>query len=132
MRLPFRPLSLLAATLVATGCTQGEFELRGVRGKVTLDGQPLENAKVEFFPVEDGSSALAWTQEDGTFELEFAGDLMGAPAGKYTVSVSKVEDSPEGDRELLLPIYNDETTLSADVSAEGENSFTFELKSTAG
>ncbi len=93
-----------------------------------MDGEPVVDAKVEFFPLDEGDSASARTDSDGRYELIFAGDLKGAPAGKYDVWISKVKDSPRGDVETLPAVYNEETQLSVEVTADGGNQFNFDLK----
>jgi len=118
---------VLLATVVGCGSLGSNF--KEVTGSITLDGEPLEEAKVEFYPKAEGaSSAFAYIDARGRFELVFAGTKKGTQPGLYAVSISKVEDAPEGERETLPPIYNVRTKLSADVSADGENDFTFELK----
>jgi hypothetical protein len=121
---------LVLILLPLAGCGGGSGEdLHKVTGSVTLDGKSLSDANVEFYPVAEGSSASAVTDENGDYELDFTADEKGAPVGKYTVSISKVEDTPQGDREVLPLIYNEETTLEAEVTSDGDNVFNFELKS---
>lgn len=111
------------------GCS--EIELETVTGEVTLDDAPLEGALVEFFPVDEGSSASATTDAEGKFELIFAAGLEGAVVGDYTVAITKPERDEEKDKvEETLPIkYNHQTTLTATVSEAGENHFAFNLLS---
>jgi len=120
---------VLTNVFANVGCS--EIELETVTGEVTLDDAPLEGALVEYFPVDEGSSASATTDTDGKFELTFAAGLDGAVVGDYTVSITKPERNEEKDEvEETLPIkYNQKTTLTATVSEAGENHFVFDLVS---
>lgn len=58
----------------------GAFE--GFTGTITLDGQPLDNATVEFVPIDGGKPAGGRTNADGQFQLE-----KGAVPGEYRVRI---------------------------------------------
>lgn len=80
------PLVLALASLsFVLGCS-GEDPgppVYPVQGKVTLDGEVLADATIQFFP-EEGPLAVARTDDKGEYTLN-------AVAGKYKVTVSKVE-----------------------------------------
>ncbi len=83
-----------AAVLVAAvGCGGGASSVKTVpvRGKVTLDGKPVEGATVQFAPEEGsgGRAASGLTKSDGTFELTTVGGGAGAVPGKYKVAITK-------------------------------------------
>jgi len=110
-----------------------------VFGTVTLNGEPLPNAMVMFFPSGDtkGIECSGITNESGRFELQHPRGPVGAPAGTYKVVVSHLVDGqgkpivpnpniPPADMgavEALPPKYSslDETVLSAQIpAAEGD------------
>ena len=122
-------LALRTATLacVATlaGCGASGPELaENVTGRVTLNDAPLADASVQFVSDTDGISA-GRTDADGRFTLYY-GEQAGAPFGKHTVRISKF-DGEAGD-EIVPPKFNSNSDLSADVTADGANDFTFDLK----
>jgi hypothetical protein len=98
----------------AVGCGDGFPKLVPVRGKVTLDDQPLAFKTVYFHPEPGtpGTGAAANTKEDGSYTLlairsGATKDLPGAPAGAYRVTISEptipipvpspAEQGPDGD-----------------------------------
>lgn len=119
----------LLAVVALTACSGGESlpELATVTGTVSLDGNPLPAANVLFQP-QQGKTAFAMTDENGKFELMYNQDVTGATPGNYTVKISKEKNPEEPGNELLPAKYNEQTTLSADVKADQENDFQFDLK----
>jgi len=72
---------------------------RKVTGKITLGGQPLQNALVMFMPVEGGSPAMGKTDEAGNYSLTWAQSrgrkIEGAQIGENYVKISTfVEGAP--------------------------------------
>lgn len=65
-----------------------EPELVPVVGFITLDGKPLDNALVQFFPPLGGQPAIARTDASGRYELK-SDDRDGARLGEATVLISK-------------------------------------------
>lgn len=132
-------LSLLA--ILASGCGTGDHvTLAPVKGTVTLDGQPVPDARVIFHPTEGGRPSNAMTEPDGSFELVYMEDKLGALKGKHKVIISTlVEADPDstdtltqsGQREMIPASYNTQTTLEAEVDA-GVNELNFDLKSSGG
>jgi len=124
--LPLR-LVLLLAIALCLGCTSGSNvpNLGLVEGIVTLDGKPLANAFVVFNPVK-GKRSTGQTDAQGHYFLIYLRETKGAIVGNHSVSIlTQSEFNPE---ELVPPVYNHRTILSADVEV-GENSFDFDLKS---
>ena len=119
----------LLALVGLTACSGGESlpELATVTGTVSLDGNPLPAANVLFQP-QQGKTAFAMTDENGKFELMYNQDVTGATPGNYTVKISKEKNPEEPGNELLPAKYNEQTTLTADVKADQENDFQFDLK----
>lgn len=113
-----------------TGCSGGESlpDLATVTGSVSLDGSPLPAANIIFQP-QQGKTAFAMTDENGKFELMYNKDVTGATPGSYSVKISKEKNPEEPGNELLPAKYNEQTTLTADVKADQENDFQFDLTS---
>lgn len=121
---------VLGLALVA-GCGE-KADLGTVAGVVTLDGQPLANATVEFIPAdgdETRSSYDGTTDESGRYKLYFSAGKEGAALGFYTVHIWPPEPNDESPARLagqLPPQYNARSELSATVVA-GSNSIDFPL-----
>ncbi len=131
--------SSLASLLLVCGCGGGVTDqpnLGSVTGVVTLDDTPLSGAVVVFTP-ESGRSSMGETDEAGQYELIYIRDTTGATIGTHSVTISK-QEAPAGANpnepdagnpvELVPARYNSATTLTAEVTAEG-NEFDFPLKS---
>lgn len=129
---------LLAASMTAAGCGGAGPQRRAVSGEVTLDGKPLAAGTVTFAPREGVTAATAEVF-DGSFRI---GPSEGPAPGSYQVEIASVR--PTGRRikhpdlpsetieevhNVIPPQYNVETSLSADVQTEGQNSFRFDLVS---
>ncbi len=117
-----------------SGC--GGMECLPVSGTITLDGEPLPDAKVSFMPDDEfGVATMGVTDTGGVYTLRQTADQDGAPPGSYTVRITTYrEGKPDSDppipgvSETVPPQYNLRTTLSAEVGA-GENILDFPLKS---
>ncbi|QDT27812.1 hypothetical protein Enr10x_31420 [Gimesia panareensis] len=131
-KIPFEKkiVCCLLALAGLAGCSGGESlpELATVTGVVNLDGSPLPSANILFQP-QQGKTAFALTDENGKFELMYSQDATGATPGNYTVKISKEKNPEEPGNELLPAKYNEQTTLTADVKADQENEFQFDLTS---
>jgi len=143
--------SLLAMMVLSlAGCNSGPAgpTLVPVEGVVTLDDKPLSGAVLLFQPQGNtaGQGGTARTDAAGKFALtSFDLKDKGAAAGTYRVTISKkvkpdgsdFQPSPDEDpmlaayKEVLPPQYTDDaqTTLSADVPAEGAKNLEFKLSS---
>lgn len=118
----------LSSTVMSSG--RGLPELGDVRGRITLDGEPLAGATVTFIPVPEDdetasriSSSVGMTDESGRYELMYVQDVDGAAVGTHQVSISL--PLPNG-AEKLPRRYNSATELSFVVES-GKNSADFEL-----
>lgn len=125
-------------------------------GTVTLDGTPVERASISFYPLDGQKPANATTDANGVFEVTSFNAGDGAMLGSFGVTIEKfpaVEiettpggvpydesmntdegPSPDSERDPVNELpekYSDheKSGLSATVTADGENVFTFELKS---
>ena len=88
-----RCLSL--TVLLATACgSSGGGKFAPVSGKITMNGEPLANAMINFQPiVPEGTTdppapSGAKTNEKGEFTLESADGTKGAWVGKHQVRIS--------------------------------------------
>lgn len=102
-----------------------------VSGKVTLDSQPIKGLEVSFSPQDAklGTTAIGYTQTDGTYTLYYPGDEQGAPAGEYIVSITGGEGGEEAGPPIQIPAkYNSASELRRTVKP-GANTINFELTS---
>ena len=80
--------------LLACGCGPGGPEIAGVKGKLTMDGEPLANATILFIP-QGGRPAAATTDEEGNYVLNFSAGRKGAIPGKNKVRITTLSDPYE-------------------------------------
>ena len=104
--MPYKSKSLascavVAAMLLSTGCG-GEKpigdvpDLIPVRGKVTLNGQPLGGVTVTFTPVgPDGGTSTGVTDGDGMYRLYYGPSSLGAVPGSHFVTLTAEETESE-------------------------------------
>ena len=122
---------IAVAALLAAGCGGGgagdQPELGQVSGVVTLDGQPLPNATVEFSP-EQGRPSIGKTDEEGHYELQYTQDETGAKIGPHKVRIRTFDYATPDAAERVPAKYNEQTELTADVTP-GSNTIPFELES---
>lgn len=108
-----------------------------VSGTVTLDGNPVPNVIVRFYPEGDTnpeSNGFAQTGSDGKYVIVGAKDKKGLVAGKYKVTVSKGTAKSTSEENVgavipeiefkddFAPIYSDpnRTILSYSVTGDGQ------------
>jgi hypothetical protein len=132
MNQPLRCLALALASLLIVGCGSGS-DLAKVKGKVTLGGQPLEDATVTFQPTSEGGAPSAGqTDAKGRYTLMFTFDTPGVQPGEHSVSIQTAgTDFDDQGNEIELPErvpakYNSTTTLKQTVDP-GKNTIDFEL-----
>jgi hypothetical protein len=117
------------ANLALAGC-DGRDTL-DVSGKVTFDGAPVEKGEISFLPVE-GGGADGGVIENGTF-------AFAAKPGSKRVEIRASRPLTAGKQtnpemglmydDYIPAMYNRESTLTAEVSADGERTYSFDLKS---
>jgi len=86
--------ALVASTLLAVAGCGGGPKLYPVTGTITMNGEPLADAAVQFLPNSTDGSALpaeGMTGPDGKYTL-LTGAESGAAAGTYQVAVTKAGD----------------------------------------
>jgi hypothetical protein len=125
--------SAAASILLIAGCGQGNRA--AVSGMVTLDGKPIEQGAITFFPAPGNKGPSAGgTITNGRYDVASA---KGVAIGANKVMISSVQ--PTGRKipsagtnyderlEAVPAKYNNETTLTCDVQP-GKNEFNFELQ----
>ena len=135
-----RFLVLLLSVLTVAGCGgSGRPVVVGppkdqVSGTVTYDGSPLVRGQVIFVDVGDDPRKYGGEVINGKFKIE-------CTPGEKKVVVEGYREGPEGTGdeiglggigavEQYLPArYNEATELTAEVTAGGQNTFQFDLKS---
>ena len=121
------------AIFVAHGC-QSEVELGDVRGKVTMDGEPLPNATIRFIPTGGGRSALGRTNAEGEYQMQYSATASGALVGPVRVEITVAEEVEDRrghtymSPELVPEKYNVKSELSAEIT-RGNNLHNFDLQS---
>ncbi len=130
-----RILNWGAVALIAlAGCSGGSDggikppELGKVTGTVTLDGNPLEGAMVEFSPANSRPS-FGTTNAEGVYTLSYDEKRVGAAVGEHTVKIiTRQGTAALGDSEAVPARYNEKSELKATVES-GDNTFDWELTS---
>jgi hypothetical protein len=119
-----RFLSLPAIGILACLLAGCEAPYSTVKGRVTLDGNPLKGATVGFYPGK-GRGSHGVTDADGRYELKYTMEKPGVPAGNCIVRITTADAmSPE----RLPAKYHENSTLSQEV-LPGDNVFNFDLQS---
>ncbi|HWL09705.1 MAG TPA: hypothetical protein VNQ76_14940 [Planctomicrobium sp.] len=122
----------------ATGCGSSPPgpQTSPVKGRVTLDDQPLPDAVVEFVPAQ-GRPSIAITDSNGNYVLKYTQTADGAMTGiSYTVKITtgREASASEGvEVEAAVPEkvpakYNASSELATEIQ-HGENVLNFDLKS---
>lgn len=135
----FALASCLLFVLSFTSCSKSyQLETATVRGRVTVDGQPLKAGRIRFAP-ERGRGATGKIESDGTFILSTYASGDGATIGKHLVSIearandehSTVEYEGPTPSSLIPDRYADETksALEFEVKPDIVNQADFQLRS---
>ena len=130
-------LGLLTLTMLG-GCHRGPASLAPVTGKVAFKGYSLQGGTIVFTrdssKGENGPLAFGKINQDGTYNL-YTGDVLGAPAGCYRVTVTSL--APSGAQapgqpfsySLLPDKYRDpeHSELACEIKGDRANSIDFNL-----
>lgn len=119
--LPRGAVAAWAALLatVSLGCTDDGKKCVPVAGTVTIDGQPVANAVVTFYPNEGGRPSLADTDAEGKFRLTCFTENDGALLGIHRVAISAVDQSNPAKLRWLVPEkYGDRNESGLEVNVE--------------
>jgi hypothetical protein len=96
MRKPFT-VTLLLCLILMTGCGKPQFPLGQVRGRLTLDGQPVVNAEIWFRPVAGGRPSFGESDQAGYYSMRYNARRMGALPGEHIVTLSTFQEAYEPD-----------------------------------
>lgn len=77
--------SSLVATFLAVGGCGGASRLGQVEGVLRLNGEPLANVQVEYWPESEGRRSIGVTDEDGRYELTTDDQRAGAAIATHRV-----------------------------------------------
>lgn len=127
------------------GCNNSPYELAPVSGTVTLDGEPVAQARVIFEPSRTGEDALTagpssngLTDEAGRYTLlTTVNEDEGAVIGSHTITIStylgqsdRSKDTGQVIRKEVIPArYREAGALTFDVPSNGTDTADFSLKS---
>lgn len=142
MQQKFQWLLTVTASLALMGCGESrEFELAPVSGKVTLNGEPLVGAQVLLQPTggseNPGPSSTGLTNESGEYVMKTIDGEEGAVVGHHRVAITSnpFQEVPAGDQDVgpnneRVPMrYNLNSSLTIDISKEGDAKADFEITS---
>ncbi|MBI3464124.1 MAG: hypothetical protein HY000_13865 [Planctomycetes bacterium] len=129
-------LAMFAALAAMLGCAAEEQA--EVRGKVTLDGQPVEEGTISFIPSTGSQNQAAWAPiKGGEFVIDGS---QGLATGVSRVEIralrrtgrilpTSMPGEPEYEMQDYIPQrYNSASQLKAEIKP-GPNQVDFELKS---
>ncbi|TWT86196.1 hypothetical protein Mal64_39390 [Pseudobythopirellula maris] len=147
MKHAFSPAPLLmaiaAAITAALTCGCGGrpgpdysvLKLAHVEGVVTLDGEPLSGARVEFVEADKLPPRICFgtTDSSGLYQLFRDRNVAGCLPGEMVVKITtgereEGEDEPTADATIAAR-YNRRSELSRTVEPHGSHEFNFELTS---
>jgi hypothetical protein len=117
-----------AGSSFVAGCNDAGPKTYPVTGTVTLDGQPLQEADIVFVPLDAALGPDAGQIHDGSFAFR-------AKAGRKRVEIRTSRpfriNTAMGETTIWknhLPArYSSQSVLQAEVSAQGDNNFTYHL-----
>ena len=133
VRVAFVVLTMMPPLVGCGGSSNGRLE---VSGMVTLDGTPLDQGSIAFNDPNGKLPSSGAVIANGAYSLPAA---KGLQPGSYQVAIDSAD--PTGQTatptqySMAIPVsriplkYNGETTLTADVTADGDNEFDFQLES---
>src|SRR5262245_1048609 len=127
-RFLFHAVAIVTA-LVVFGCSQPSGPALGrVNGVVTLDGQPVQNAGLEFI-ADAGGVAYGKTDANGRYYMSFGNSHTGALVGKNLVRITSGDRVVVGDKkfeskEVFPKKYNVNSDQVVEV-AKGNNTINF-------
>src|SRR5262245_17357041 len=83
----FARVALILLATVVAGCNNSGPEIAPVHGRVTLNGQPLANADIQFQPDGAKRPSMARTDAQGGYELVYRRGQSGAIVGTHSVRI---------------------------------------------
>src|SRR5689334_3036994 len=111
--------------ILLSGCGQSGPDVAPVKGRITLDSQPLANVGVQFQPEGGMRPSSGGTDDNGEYELFYKRGVMGARIGPNKVRIITDPNDPKAP--TVPDRYKTQSELKVDVKP-GNNEFNFELK----
>jgi hypothetical protein len=90
-----------ACVVAVVGCQRSPYELAPVSGTVTIDGRPVSQSTIMFYPTEHGDNAnpgkpaFGLLNENGTYTLSTYETNDGAVVGEHWVTLINVARDSE-------------------------------------
>jgi len=119
-------VSVVLIGLVA-GCGKTGPDTAPVSGRITLDGNPIENTDVTFESTGSRMQSSGHTDKDGHYELIYKRGVVGGMIGENTVRISTNSEVVKGANKFHEN-YNVKSGLKREVKS-GNNTIDFDLKS---
>jgi hypothetical protein len=119
------PICFVLLAMSIAGCSKTGADVAPVTGRITLDGNPLENADVLFQPSGSKPPSSGRTDAGGRYELVYKRGVMGGTVGSNTVRITISPDVASNPPSIPAR-YNVESKLTSEVKS-GQNEFNFEL-----
>lgn len=133
-RPPVKPDSVKSISVKPKIESQPVGQFATVTGLVTIDSIVLENANIEFIPIDDqGKKISARTDQQGRFRLVSAGTAKdpGVKLGKYKISITTLVESDDVNvidfLETVPAKYNSKTTLTTTVTENHQGDLNIEI-----
>ncbi len=122
---------MLTCTWLGCGGMSDAPRLAKAKGVIKLNGKPLSNVGVTFFPT-SGPPAFGNTNAEGEFELMTIRPRDGAAVGKHRITLGRAEEgSSEKAQAALIPAkysFPDQSGLTAEVKDGESNFFEFDIQ----
>lgn len=120
--------------ICATGCGEGEPKAE-VSGTVTLDGVPIENGSIQFYPTGKTGQTAGGGIEKGNYKVEASpGEMTVTLNASKSIGKYKAYDTPESpllDRivEVIPSEYNSMSKIKVTLKPGKNENVNFDLES---
>lgn len=94
-------------------------------GRITLAGQPLENADIVFQPDNGKSPGVGRTDAEGRYEIAYKRGVKGGPVGQNTVQIRVSKELVRKPPQIAAK-FNSKSELRREIKA-GQNEFDFDV-----
>lgn len=131
IRLPLLAIFGFVLLVFATGC--GEPPKAKVSGTVTLDGKPLENGTISFYPTSNSGQTAGGGIENGRYTLDASpGEMTVLISANKVVGKHKMFDTPDSPVvdnvvELIPDRYNKTSELKVTLKPGVNEGVNFDL-----
>ncbi|HUT91177.1 MAG TPA: hypothetical protein VMY37_16870 [Thermoguttaceae bacterium] len=127
-------LLTLLATMTILGCGPSGLDVLPVSGKVTFDGEPIPEGRIQFRAVDGDKRAFSGQITNGQYELETMPGKMTVEVTASRIIPGQFDESNPDEKvpvgEMYIPArYNSQTELTAEVPAGGIKQLDFALTS---